>query len=1051
MAIAVEFILSLLLLSATVRSEDPVWYTSDNETHLSQCTEYHERKDTPLVCKDIIDVALEPPVQADLVRLKLKSNVTLCEVEIIAVVCKLPNVPNGGTHGEANTLPGSSLTLKCNAGYFTKSLTSMCTAHGTWDPQPRCTKACTVPPFLNGKYTYANSEALVIGSVVRLLVDSAIIPQCDDGYYLQINKSRSCLANDKWSGEHSKCIPITCKMNENGDLSGATPLCEIGRCNSFGPLSNGTLRYQNNTLTSKKVFDYKTSEFNLSVCDNGFELRGSAERTCLENGTWSGITPICEKIRCTNQTILTDLFQQIRKELLFGDEFIANYNSEHFHLVNGSLNVFCAADGSLRWATQQPFLASICKVQNNGHFRAKTRECLLDDKCEVGKTITFECKEDYQMMRTNSTCLPNHTWSSEPICTPLSQPTPNGAIIVGSAAVGVAVIAIVIAVLLFLHRRKLRQSKTKTRYEKADEPKEELNVYAEYSETHNTDRKKVEDSAECAHASNTIAVGKDEYAANPSDQSYYSFKSSNTMPVTAIKVDDLYDVVLGSEHGVTMKKQFQDFPKGLKDDYSAAIQIQNKPKNRYKHIYPYDDTRVILPTDERHSDYINASFIHGYNKTRAFIASQGPTDEMLVDFWRMAWHLGCGKIVMLTNLEEEKKMKCVQYWPDDECKEYEDFLITNRGTEYFSDFIIRKLSIQKSFFKSFHTYGEERKLIHFHFTAWQDKSVPTYASSLVHFRHKVETAIVKENGPVIVHCSTGVGRTGTFIALNVLSEQAATEGYVDPVGCVSNLRKQRVDMVQTAEQYIFLHLALLETLMLSTSALPSSRFLEAYDELLAFDKTQRTREIDVEFSRMKKMSPVIDECQYVSAKELRNRNKNRYSNILPAAEQMPYLTPSGKRSEPEYINAVFLPEDEVYWPENEDSEIYENMTITKTGQTRKIQQIQFEGWPDVSALPSSPKDVLNLYDAVQYWQHQSGNNPVLVHCMNGADRSGLFCVASAVLERLKIEQDVAITQVIKEMRNYREQIIPSVDQFQFVHEVVKEYILLNETYSNFTN
>ncbi|XP_052776954.1 uncharacterized protein LOC128214498 isoform X2 [Mya arenaria] len=1362
MAAVMEFILSILLLSATVRSEEPAWYISgvnvgpgnpvdrdltshphsvpcanmtwwqfsntveyywdanlrerepyfisgikihrnnntarerlygliiktyfkrwktvfaDNETHLSRCTEYHERKDKPLVCKDIIDVALDPPVQATLVRLKLKSYVTICAVEIIAVACTQPHVPNGSTNATAKSFTGTHIHLHCVSGYISSTPTSVCTSQGTWHPKPGCAKGCMVPdPFPNGKYINSISEALVSGTAVpvnfeiigtclpgyssinnngntkRICADhqvwngpeltcisrncrypslphgfyhnqkvpfygskplgSAVIPHCDDVYYLREHGSRNCLVNETRSVNDPECIPIIChqrpqshrngfflpiqqqliqhqfqygftfvpqcntgfklvhgsnrtcsefnvwkggtdrcdrvlcavtalvngfytyvqqryfnktieydlfisprcnkgyhlsnsddrKCQENGELSGVNPLCEIDRCNSFGPLSNGTLRYQNSTLTLNQALDYNTSVF--SVCNKGFELHGSAERKCLENGSWSGISPICEKIRCKIQTIIKDLYQQNRKEIFFGDKFAAVYNSDHFHLVNGSLYMICEHDGSLRWATQQPFLASICKVQKNGHFRANTRDCMVDDKCEVGETITFECREDYQMVQISATCLPNHTWSSEPICTPLSKPTSSGVIIGGAVAVGVAVIAIVIAVLLFLNRRKLRNSETKTRYEKADEPKDELNVYSEISETHKTDRKKVEDTAECAYVFNTIAVGKDEYAANPSDQSYYSFESSYNMPVTAIKVEDLYDVVLGSEHGVTMKKQFQDFPKGLKDDYSAALQVQNKPKNRYKHINPYNDTRVILPTDERHSDYINASFINGYNKTCAFIASQGPTDEMLVDFWRMAWHVGCGKIVMLTNLEEDKKMKCVQYWPDEGCKEYEDFLITNRGTEYFSDFIIRKLSIQK-------THGEERKFIHFHFTAWPDKSVPKYSSSLVHFRHKVETTIVNENGPVIVHCSAGVGRTGTFIALNVLSEQAATLGYVDPVGCVSTLRKQRVDMVQTEDQYVFLHMALLETLMLSTSALPASKFMGAYEKLLASDKTQRTREIDVEFSRMKKMSPVADECQYVSAKELRNRNKNRYSNILPVADHMPYLTPSGKRSDPDYINAVFLPgykrkgafivtqtpleatktdfwrlvvehdvhtivmmnnksemkEDEIYWPENEDSETYENMMITKTGQarekglrkitfdlkrfgqTRKLQQIQFESWPDDSALPSSPKDVLSLLDSVQFWQHQSGNNPVLVHCMNGADRSGLFCVASTVLERMKIEQDVAITQVIKEMRNYREQIIPSVDQFQFVHEVVKEYILQNETYSNFT-
>ncbi|XP_052774860.1 E-selectin-like [Mya arenaria] len=262
------------------------------------------------------------------------------------------------------------------------------------------------------------------------------------------------------------------------------------RCNSFAPLSNGTLRYQNNTLISNKAFDYKTSV--LSVCDKGFELRGFAECKCLVNGSWSGISPICENIRFKNLTIIKDLYQQNRKEIIFGDEIVAVYNSEHFHLVNGSLHMICAADGSLRWATQPPFLASICKVQKNGKFRANTRDCLVDDKCEVGETITFECREDFQMMQINATCLSNHRWSSAPICTPLSQFKSTGALIGGSAAVGVVVIASVIALLFFLYKRRLHKSKSKTLYEKPDEPKEDLHVYSEINETHKTDRKKGE-------------------------------------------------------------------------------------------------------------------------------------------------------------------------------------------------------------------------------------------------------------------------------------------------------------------------------------------------------------------------------------------------------------------------------------------------------------------------------------------------------------------------------------------------------------------------------
>ncbi|WAR24835.1 CSMD1-like protein [Mya arenaria] len=636
-------------------------WESVSKDNFLRCPDYHDQEIKPLVCQDIINVVLHPPVLSNHVRLKMNNSLTLCEVEIISVACKRPNVPNGGTNAEAKTLNGISINLKCDEGFFTNESTSMCTAQGTWNPQPRCAKGCKEPTLSNGKYAYTNSERLVIGSVGRLWFGSVINPHCYDGYHLQPNGSRRCLTNEEWSGDIPECKPVTCQerpesfshgyftpeqnppfkhgftfvpkcetgfklsygvnrtcshvnywtgnnarcetisceltmlengfytlgsqkttsnvisvglsispscndgyhlsnsnnrtCKENGEISGDSPLCKKVQCDSFGPLPNGNMWFKNNTLTIHNAFDYGTTI--LSECDKGFELRGSVEHRCLKNGSWSGITPICEKIRCTNQTILKDLYQQNTKELLFGDEFIADYNSEHFYLVNGSLDVECAADGSLRWATPQPILASICKVQKNDNFRADTRHCLVDDKCEVGKTITFECREDYQMLQITATCLRNHTWSSRPICTPLSQPTSNGAIIGVSVAVGVAVIAIVIAVLLFLHRRKLRKSKPKTHYEKADELKEQLNVYSEISETHKTDRKKVEDTEECAFASNTRVVVEDKETLNPRYQSCYSVESSKKMPITAIRVDDLYDVVLGSEHGVTMKKQFQ--------------------------------------------------------------------------------------------------------------------------------------------------------------------------------------------------------------------------------------------------------------------------------------------------------------------------------------------------------------------------------------------------------------------------------------------------------------------------------------------------------------
>ncbi|WAR24844.1 PTPRA-like protein [Mya arenaria] len=811
------------------------------------------------------------------------------------------------------------------------------------------------------------------------------------------------------------------------------------KCNTPGIITNG---YYDSRKTA-----YQYGDTIYVNCGRGYKLKGGGgTRICSENGTWSGIIPECVIVTCRKPSRFVNGYYTLeyQTQKLLKEEY--NFNTTvvpHCDLgyyLRHSYVRSCDSTGN--WKGIEPNCKRIqCPVTNTSdHFHkfSANHTSVSTKFIDVNTSVYLECRTGFHSTTSQNmqTCLLNGSLSGrKPRCSKMACVSSVGQV----ERVVSGIHLTVVGPIKYNENRNVSVNDSLFLHEGGD-----LTV-------------------NCA-ANGSLVWG---IAGPPSVRPVCPLITptngwTNHTCVTKNRCEVGKSVNITCKRGYTaahgiatcmpdhtwsnglyceeeMEIQFKNFPKGLTNDYNEALN---------------DATRVILQKDEQHStNYINASFIHGYSLAKEFVAAQGPTDEILVDFWRMVWQLRVGKIVMLTNLEEDKKMKCVQYWPGEGSIEYDSFKITHRSAELFSDFVIRKLALQKD--------GEEERIVyHFQFTAWPDKSVPKYASSLVHFRQKIVTTAVKDKGPIIVHCSAGVGRTGTFIALNVLTEQTSTVGYVDPVGCVNSLRRQRLDM----EQYIFLHMALLETLMLSTSDLPASKFMKAYEELLVFDKHRR--KLDVEFSRLEKMSPVADECQNVSAKEMRNKNKNRYSNILPVADNMPYLTPSGNRSDPDYINAVFLPEDEIYWPENEESKTYENMTITKTGEeserglriirldlnrfgkTRKLQQIQFEGWPDDSTLPSSPKGFINLLDAVQYWQHQSGNNPVLVHCMNGSE-SGLFCVVSAVLERMKIEQDVAITQVIKEMRNYREQVIPSVDQFKFVHEVVKEYILQNETYSNF--
>ncbi|XP_053395029.1 receptor-type tyrosine-protein phosphatase kappa-like isoform X2 [Mercenaria mercenaria] len=595
-----------------------------------------------------------------------------------------------------------------------------------------------------------------------------------------------------------------------------------------------------------------------------------------------------------------------------------------------------------------------------------------------------------------------------------------------------------------------------------------------------------------------------------SQNAYYSFTNIDKIPKTAIPVKDLPDLVLtGDVAKNKLEKEFQNLPQGMVEEHKEALRRHNIEKNRYRNLYAYDNTRVVLDTDgNSQSDYINACYVHGFKKPKQYVASQGPTKEILTDFWRMIWQIECSKIVMLTNIIEEGKTKCEQYWPvEGNTSSYGGITVYTENTENFSQFVIRTFKIQNDI-----SNRKSKTIIQFHFTAWPDRGVPKHASSLVQFLNKVKYAPVHGKGPIVVHCSAGVGRTGTFIALDYLTEQGKTMGFVDVSGTVTSMRTQRVSLVQTLEQYIFVHQALIESLMLPTSALPAAKFPEAYQELLQMDREKKKRKICVEFETLKKVSPVADECEYVSAKLVRNRQKNRYSNVLPVEEFMPSLMSNSYNGDNRYINAVFLSsykerkafiitqtplestkddfwglvwehdvhtivmmnnitettDSERYWPDSDETTAFANIEITNDGSeeindhkvvslsvkkykmTRKVKQIRCGRWSPNHNLPDSPEVILDLMELVQVSQQQSGNHTVLVHCMNGADKSGLYCVISAVIERMKIEQDVAISQVIEEMRNAREQIIPSVEQYQFCHRAVLAFIQQYDTYSNFT-
>lgn len=237
-------------------------------------------------------------------------------------------------------------------------------------------------------------------------------------------------------------------------------------------------------------------------------------------------------------------------------------------------------------------------------------------------------------------------------------------------------------------------------------------------------------------------------------------------------------------------------------EQKAGRRPENQSKNRYTDILPYDYNRVKL--DSASSNYINASYIHGFENDVNYIASQGPMPSTLSDFWLMVWQNNINVIVMLTSLIEKGQVKCSQYWPSSGIVDYGNLSVSlvDETDKHF--YIVRCLLLRPRSGNC-----ATRIIRHLHFTTWPDSECPDDPQQLIHFIDVVraESRLLAKDNPylVLVHCSAGVGRTGTFIALDILMKQVFNNRMVDVFGTVLDIRKDRCCMVQTEEQYHFLY------------------------------------------------------------------------------------------------------------------------------------------------------------------------------------------------------------------------------------------------------
>ncbi|KAM4753773.1 receptor-type tyrosine-protein phosphatase delta isoform 24-T31 [Cyanocitta cristata] len=755
------------------------------------------------------------------------------------------------------------------------------------------------------------------------------------------------------------------------------------------------------------------------------------------------------------------------------------------------------------------------------HFEVLPTEFTLGDKKHYGgfENKQLQSGQEYVffvlavMEHSESTMYATSPYS-DPVVSMDLDPQPitdeeEGLIwVVGPVLAVVFIICIVIAILLY------KSSKPDRKRAESDSRKSSIPNSKEVPSHHPTDPVELRrlNFQTPALSSNSVPYASliGSVSSLSSQTTTQSLYDNNSLPRFArkgmashppIPILELADHIerLKANDNLKFSQEYESIDPGQQFTWEHSNLEVNKPKNRYANVIAYDHSRVLLSAIEGipGSDYINANYIDGYRKQNAYIATQGALPETFGDFWRMMWEQRGATVVMMTKLEERSRVKCDQYWPSRGTETYGLIQVTLLDTVELATYCVRTFALYKN------GSSEKREVRQFQFTAWPDHGVPEHPTPFLAFLRRVKTCNPPDAGPMVVHCSAGVGRTGCFIVIDAMLERIKHEKTVDIYGHVTLMRAQRNYMVQTEDQYIFIHDALLEAVTCGNTEVPARNLYAYIQKLTQIETGENVTGMELEFKRL--ASSKAHTSRFISANLPCNKFKNRLVNIMPYESTRVCLQPIRGVEGSDYINASFIDgyrqqkayiatqgplaettEDfwrmlwehnstivvmltklremgrekcHQYWPA-ERSARYQyfvvdpmaeynmpqyilrefKVTDARDGQSRTVRQFQFTDWPE-QGVPKSGEGFIDFIGQVHKTKEQFGQDgPISVHCSAGVGRTGVFITLSIVLERMRYEGVVDIFQTVKMLRTQRPAMVQTEDQYQFCYRAALEYL-----------